>query len=274
MKHLKGAVALVTGAAMGMGKQLAGMLLDEGCRVVLVDVNGAALEKTARELSKNGDARPYCCDISDREAIYRLRDETEKTLGTVSILVNNAGIVHAGGLLETDDAVIQKILDVNLTAMFWTCKAFLPGMIAQDQGHVVNFASAGGILALPNLSAYCASKFGVIGLTDALRQEMRRLKANIGFTHVCPNTVNTGMFEGARMVAGTRMLTPEKVTRKVVAAIRRNRPMVAVPALPVRFLTPLTKLLLPIRAMDGLNRMLGMWAANDTWTGRQEPTSK
>lgn len=269
MKNLKGKVALVTGAAMGMGKSLSEQLLQEGCIVALVDVNKQALEKTAKDLSKIGTCAGYVCDISDRRAVYDLAERVGKDLGSVAVLVNNAGIVKARALLDLDDDDIEKTLNINLTSMFWTCKAFLPAMVKNREGHVVNFASAGGILAIPNLSAYCASKFGVIGFTDAVRQEMKVLKANIGFTVVCPNTVNTGMFDGSKMVAGTKMLSTDEVTHKVLEAIKKNQAMVAVPSLPVKFLTPLTKLVLPIKTMDWMNDMLGMAHANDTWTGRQ-----
>jgi len=144
----------------------------------------------------------------------------------------------------------------------------LPGMIRENMGHIVNIASAGGLLAIPNLSAYCASKFGVVGFTDALRQEMAKKKYNIGVTVVCPNTVGTGMFHGSKMVAGTKLLDPDTVTDKIIRGIKKNKPMVAIPSVPVRFLTPLTKTLLPIRAMDWLNKILGMWSANDSWKGR------
>lgn len=271
MKRLKGKVAVVTGAAMGMGKSLSGQLLDAGCRVALVDVVQEALAETAETLSQRGECRPFVCDIAQRPSVYDLADQVVGTLGPASILVNNAGIVRAGSLMEADDGDIEKTIAVNLTAQFWTCKAFLPQMAAQNEGHIVNVASAGGILAIPNLSAYCASKFGVIGLTDALRQEMKKQGLAIGVTVVCPNTVGTGMFQGSNMVTGTRLLDPEDVTRPILAAIVKNRPMVAVPSLAVRFLTPLAKVLLPIGVMDQLNRFLGMWTANDTWTGRRNP---
>jgi short-subunit dehydrogenase len=267
---LNGEVAVVTGGAMGMGKSVSRRLLEAGCAVALVDLNAEALASTSGQLSRFGTCRPYVCDIADRTAVYALAETIKADMGSVSILVNNAGIVKAAPFTELTDETIENILNVNLTAQFWTCKAFLPAMIAQDNGHVVNVASAGGILALPNLSAYCASKFGVVGLTDALRQEMKKQKANVGFTVVCPNTVGTGMFEGSKMVAGTRLLDPEDVAADIVAGIRRNKAMVAVPSLPVKILTPLTKVLLPIRLMDRLNQMLGMWGANDTWTGRKE----
>ncbi|BBO78136.1 hypothetical protein DSCW_55530 [Desulfosarcina widdelii] len=270
---LNAKLAVVTGAAMGMGKCVSRLLLEAGCEVALVDVNADALSATADELSALGVCRPYTCDISERKAVYELAQTIKKEMGTVSILVNNAGIVKAAPLDELPDETIEKILTVNLTAQFWTCKAFLPAMVAQNSGHVVNVASAGGILALPNLSAYCASKFGVVGLTDALRQEMKKRKCNVGFTAVCPNTVGTGMFAGSKMVAGTRLLDPEVVAVKIVAGIRKNKAMVAIPSLPVKILTPLTKVLLPISLMDRLNQALGMWRANDTWTGRDPNAS-
>lgn len=268
MKDLKEKTAVITGGAMGMGKSLALSLLREKCKVALVDVNEPALEKTVEELKAWGPCGGYVCDISDRKAVYELAGKIEGDLGPVSLLVNNAGIVGAGSVIEMADETIEKILSINLTAQFWTTRAFLPSLIKQPEGHIVNFASAGGILAIPWISVYCASKFGVVGFTDALRQEMKKQKFNIGVTMVCPNTVNTGMFQGSKMVAGTAMLTPEAVTAKVLRAIKKNRPMVAVPSVPVRFLTPLTKVLLPINAMDRLNKALGMWEANDSWKGR------
>ena len=267
--ELQGKLAAVTGAAMGMGKCISRMLLEAGCRVALIDVDEKALTATTADLSRFGDCRAYTCDISDRRAVYELAESISDDMGSVSILVNNAGIVRAAPLDKLEDETIEKILSVNLAAQFWTCKAFLPAMIAQDSGHIVNVASAGGILALPNLSAYCASKFGVVGLTDSLRQEMKKRKSRVGFTVVCPNTVGTGMFAGSKMVAGTQLLEPDDVAAKIVAGIRKNRSMVAVPSVPVKILTPLTKVLLPIPAMDRLNQMLGMWRANDTWTGKQ-----
>jgi len=254
---------------MGMGRNLSGKLMQEGCIVALVDVNAEALRKAKEELSTLGRCETYCCDISDRKAVYGLAARIESDLGPAAILVNNAGIVRACSLLDLEDSAIEKMINVNLKAQFWTCKAFLPGMIKRNEGHVVNIASAGGVLAIPNLSAYCASKFGVIGFTDAVRQEMRKNKVNVGFTYVCPNTVNTGMFAGSKMVAGTRMLSADEVTGPIIRAIKKNQAMVAVPSLPVKFLTPLTKLILPIKAMDWLSRALGMAEANDTWTGRK-----
>ncbi len=268
MKKISGKTAVVTGAAMGMGKCISELLLEEGCSVALIDINKDALEQTKNELSKKGSCKTYICDISKSENVYEIAKKIETEMGKISILVNNAGIVAANGLLDFEDSLIKKIVDVNLTSMFWTTKAFLPGMIEKNEGHIVNVASAGGILALPNLAAYCASKFGVIGFTDSLRQEMKKNKYNIGFTYVCPNTVGTGMFEGSKMVTGTKELKPLDVSKKIIKAIKKNQAALAIPSIPVKFLTPLTKILLPVNTMDFLNRLLGMWSVNDSWKGR------
>lgn len=268
MKDLKGKNALVTGAALGMGKDLSERLINEGCSVALVDVNANELAKTYKELEKKGRCAQYICDVSDRKAVYQLAEKVSKEMGIVEILINNAGIVRAKELVDLDDRDIELMINVNLTAQFWMSKAFLPGMIRKKEGHIVNFASAGGILAIPNLSAYCASKFGVVGFSDALRQEMRKHRLDIGVTCVCPNTVNTGMFDGSKMVAGTKMLSAADVNIRVIDAIKKNRAMIAVPNVSVKFVTPLMKLLLPIKAMDWLNEKLGMATCNDTWRGR------
>ncbi len=268
MKQLSGKVAVVTGAAMGMGKCISELLLKEGCHVALVDINQDALGEAEKEFSLKGTCKSYVCDISDSKEVLALAGKIETDMGKVSVLVNNAGIVFAKGLLEMQEEQIKKILDVNLASMFWTTKAFLPGMISNREGHVVNIASAGGILALPNLAAYCASKFGVIGFTDSMRQEMKKNRYKIGFTYVCPNTVGTGMFEGSKMVTGTKELDPFDVSRKVIGAIKKNQAALAIPSIPVKFLTPLSKLILPVKVMDFLNRLLGMWSVNDSWKGR------
>ncbi|MCP4219048.1 MAG: SDR family NAD(P)-dependent oxidoreductase [bacterium] len=268
MKKLAGKIAVVTGAAMGMGRELSSMLLDEGCKVALVDINREALEKTKADLSSQGDCEIYICDITQADAVSTMADTIKKELGSVDILVNNAGIVIAKPVLELNEKEIEAMIQVNLTAQFWTTKAFLPDMVEKKAGHIVNYASAGGILAIPNLSGYCASKFGVVGFSDAIRQEMKREKLDIGVTVVCPNTVSTGMFAGAKMVGGTNMLTPENVCKQVIKGIKRNKPMVAIPAVSVSILTPLLKALLPITTMDWVNKTLGVWGANDATTGR------
>jgi len=272
MKQLNGEIALVTGAAMGMGREIAALLLAEGCRVALVDINTEALAEARRSLARWGICQAFTCDIADHDQVRELAGAVARDLGTVAILVNNAGIVRAAPLLALGDEDIERMIRINLTSQFWTCRAFLPGMRQAGYGHVVNMASAGGLLAIPSLTAYCASKFGVVGFSDALRQELKKDRCAIGVTCVCPNTVSTGMFAGAASVRGTRLLDPAAVAAQVVRAIRRNQAMVGVPSVPVKILTPLLKALLPVAVMDRINALMGMWHVNDSWTGRGRPS--
>ncbi|NPV60526.1 MAG: SDR family oxidoreductase [Actinobacteria bacterium] len=267
MKDLRGKKVLITGGALGMGKAMARLFLREGGHVVLVDIRAKELEETAVELSELGEVRRYVCDISDRKAVYALADEVEKAFGCVDILVNNAGIVNSSPFLEKPDEVIEKTVGVNLLAHFWTMKAFIPGMVRRGEGHIVNMASAGGLLGVPYITDYCATKFAVIGLTESLRQEFK-LKGlrKIRFTYVCPNTVATGMFAGAEPVRFTRLLTPEEVAERIVAGIKKNRSFIGVPK--SVYLVPLTKALTPIPLLDLFNRIMGIATSSQHTVGR------
>ncbi len=269
MKDLKNKNVLITGGALGMGKSLAELFLYEGSRVVIVDIREDQLTKTKDELSSLGEVVAYPCDVSDKAAVYSLAKRVEKEFGVIDILVNNAGIVKSSPFLEKSDEAIEKTISVNLLAHFWTMKAFLPGMIAKKEGHIVNIASAGGLLGVPYITDYCASKFAVIGLTESLRQEMR-LKGykKIKLTYVCPNTVNTGMFEGAKPVKGTKMLESEDVTTAVIDAVKKGKAMVGVPA--SVNLVPIVKGILPIPVMDLFCRVSGIATSSETTTGRQK----
>jgi all-trans-retinol dehydrogenase (NAD+) len=269
MKNLKGKNVLITGGALGMGMSLARLLLQEGCRVSIVDIRETELADACKELSCFGEIASYTCDISDREKVYALADKVLEEFGTIDILVNNAGIVKSNPFMEKPDEIIERTVAVNLLAHFWTMKAFLPGMIANKEGHVVNMASAGGLLGVPYISDYCATKFAVIGLTESLRQEFK-LKGlrKIRFTYVCPNTVGTGMFAGAKPVKGTRLLSAEDVTSKIVQGIKKNRSFIGVP-LSV-YLVPLTKAITPIPVLDLFNRVMGIATSSETTVGRKE----
>jgi all-trans-retinol dehydrogenase (NAD+) len=109
--------------------------------VALVDINAKDLSKTEKELSRLGECRSYACDVSDRKAVYALAKKVAGEMGPAAILINNAGIVRAKELLDLDDDAIEKTISINLTAQFWTCRAFLPAMIERGEGHVVNVAS-------------------------------------------------------------------------------------------------------------------------------------
>jgi len=269
LKDLQGKNVLITGGALGMGRSLAGLLLHEGCRVAIVDIREGDLEEAREELSRRGEVTSYVCDISDKEKVYALAEQVQREFGAIDILVNNAGIVKSNPFLEKPDEVIEHTVAVNLMAHFWTMKAFLPGMVARKEGHVVNMASAGGLLGVPYITDYCATKFAVVGLTESLRQELK-LKGlrKIRMTYVCPNTVGTGMFAGARPVKGTRLLTAEEVTAKIVEGIKKGKPFIGVPF--SVYLVPLVKAITPIPVMDFFNRVMGIATSSETTVGRRD----
>jgi all-trans-retinol dehydrogenase (NAD+) len=267
--ELRGKNVLVTGGAMGMGKSMAGLFLKEGARVAIVDVREAELAAATKELAPSGQIAAYVCDISDKWNIYSLAEKLKKEFGTIDILVNNAGVVRSAPFLQKTDEAIEKLIAVNLMSIFWTTKAFLPDMVSKGEGVIVNMASAGGLLGVPYISDYCASKFAVVGLTESLRQEMALAgQKKIKFIYVCPNTVSTGMFEGAQAVKGTRMLTPEDVTVKIIEGIKNGRAMIGVPS--SVYTLPLVKAILPIGAMDFLCRVLGIATSSKNMTGRKD----
>ncbi len=269
MKDLKGKNVLITGGALGMGKCMARLFLEEGARVAIADLREQEMAAAVSELAPLGDVAAYVCDISDRQSVYALAAKASSEFGSIDVLVNNAGVVKSNPFLEKPDEVIERTISVNLLAHFWTMKAFLPGMMEKKAGHIVNMASAGGLLGVPYITDYCASKFGVIGLTESLRQEMQLEGfGKIKFTYVCPNTVATGMFAGAKRVRFTKMLEPEDVAVRIVAGIKKNKGMIGVPF--SVYLVPLIKAITPIPLMDLQNRILGIATSSKTTVGRPD----
>jgi all-trans-retinol dehydrogenase (NAD+) len=255
---------------MGMGKSLAGLLLREGARVAIVDIRDAELEAARKELAGVGTVAAFKCDITDRLAVYALADSVREEFGTIDLLVNNAGIVKAHPLMDKPDELIELTVAVNLLAHFWTMKAFLPDMLARRSGHIVNMASAGGILGVPYISDYCASKFGAIGLAESVRQELRlQGYKKIKVSYVCPNTVGTGMFAGNKAVKGTKMLEPEDVTTRIVTGIKRGKERIYVPG--SVYTAALLKDVLPVPVMDLTSRLMGIATSSQNMTGRDVP---
>ncbi|KFQ40111.1 Epidermal retinol dehydrogenase 2, partial [Mesitornis unicolor] len=200
-KNVSGEIVLITGAGSGIGRLLSLKFASLGATVVLWDINQEGLKETSRLASKNGAARVHCyiCDCSKRQDVYRVADQVKKEVGDVSILVNNAGIVTGKRFIESPDSLVEKTMEVNTMAHFWTYKAFLPAMIASNHGHLVSIASSAGLTGVNLLSDYCASKFGAVGFAESVDLEMRDLgKSGVKTTIVCPYIINTGMFEGCR----------------------------------------------------------------------------
>ena len=267
MKDVKGKLVLITGAAMGMGKLTAAKFAEAGAKLVLLDMNEEELDKTAREIGLRGtNVWKFVQDVTDRESIYTLAEKIQDEIGTVDILINNAGIVQGGALLETDDALLVKHFEVNVYGCMWFMKAFLPGMIRKGEGHVVNMASASGLLGVPFLSAYASSKWALIGLSESMRLEMELLgHEGIKFSTICPGYVSTGMFDGVKAPLLMPTLRPETMADKIFEAVTEEKTFVIEPLI-VKF-TPALKALLPGHVFDAISGLLGATSSARTWRG-------
>ncbi|MDH3909270.1 MAG: SDR family oxidoreductase, partial [Gammaproteobacteria bacterium] len=199
MTDIRGSRALITGAASGIGRLLAAELGRAGASLVLWDLDGEGLLEAQAELRGNGcEVQTYVCDLTLRQDIEAVAAQTLAESGAVDILVNNAGIVSGKNLLDISPAEIERTFQVNTLALFWTAKAFLPGMLERDRGHLVTIASAAGLAGTSKLTDYCSSKFAAVGFDESLRVELKRQNSKIVTTVVCPFYTDTGMFEGVR----------------------------------------------------------------------------
>jgi NAD(P)-dependent dehydrogenase (short-subunit alcohol dehydrogenase family) len=194
-----GQVAVVTGAAQGLGRALAAGLIDRGVSVVLADTATECLQTTAEEFTAGGGrVLPMITDVSNAVAVDALASGTLEHFGRVDLVVNNAGIAPAGGRprWQTDPQDWQHVLAVNLLGVVHGIQAFVPHLVTAGAGHVVNIASLAGLTAAPLGSIYCASKHAVVAISETLHRELEMMGLPIGVTVACPGFVRTPLAEG------------------------------------------------------------------------------
>ena len=249
-RSLHGKVAVVTGGGRGIGKALALALAGEGCRVAIGDVDAASAEATAAEL---GDGTVgLALDVTDRPGFTAFLDDVEQRLGPVDVLVNNAGIMPVGPLEEEDDATAIRLLEINLHAVIHGTKEAMRRMKPRGTGHIVNVASSAGKSGLPYLATYCATKHGVVGLSESVRAELRGTGVNVSV--VMPGIVKTELSTGLVEMPAFKNSTPEDVADAVVDALKFARFDVFVP----KSIGPTWAILnlVPRRARDAVGRAL------------------
>lgn len=267
MTELTGAHVLITGAARGLGRRMALGVARRGGSLSLWDVNRKGLDAVAAEVAAEGASVDLViCDVSDRRAVYAAAKTVEKP---VDVLIQNAGIVSGKSLLKLPDEAIERSFRVNAHALFWMTKAFLPGMIERGRGHLVTIASAGGLIGVPGLTDYSATKFAAVGFDESLRAELKKRAPRLRTTVVCPYFIDTGMFEGVRTRFSFLLpiLKEDRVAEKVLRAIERNHSRLWTP--PIVYSIPLLRLL-PVPWFDTIAKFLGISAAMDDFVGRKD----
>jgi NAD(P)-dependent dehydrogenase (short-subunit alcohol dehydrogenase family) len=245
VKDLKAKVVAVTGAASGIGLEMARAFAKQGSQLVLADINAAGIEAVKAELESAGTSvRAYVVDVTRKEQVAAFCESAYRDMGRVDVLCNNAGVGWGGRFEDFPVEAWEQIVAVNLWSVIYGCHYFYPRMIAQGGGHIVNTASGAGLMPLPSMSAYCTTKFAVQGFTETLRAEAAL--HNIGVTSVCPGVIKTNIIATGKFFSATqntapdafmkkvdgwytkRNYTPDLVARKVVKAVRTNRGVVLV----------------------------------------------
>jgi short-subunit dehydrogenase len=240
---LGGAVAVVTGAASGIGAELAVLLAERGAGLALVDRNAAGLETVRERLDPAARVSVHIVDLADRLALEAVAEEVEAAHGRVTLLVNNAGVAIAGPFVDYGPADFETLMDVNFWAGVRLTRAFLPLLKAEAASQIVYVSSIFGIVGFAGNVAYCASKFAIRGFAEALRQELRHTP--VGVTVVHPGGVNTNIARDARAAAATDpdearqsmarfqsrlRMPPERAARKILAGIEARRRRVVIGA--------------------------------------------
>ena len=258
MTQLKGKNVLITGAATGIGKELAKIVLTKGVQnLVLWDNNQHLLHETIVELSLyNINIHPIVADVSDLDQILSAAHKTKELVGTIDILINNAGILIGKYFYEHSHVDIHNEMTINANAYMHIALEFLPEMLNQGTGHICNIASAAGMLGNPKMSIYCASKAAVIGWSDSLRIELKTLNKPVHITIVTPNYINTGMINGVKSLVP--ILKKEVTAQRIIHAIERNKTFLRLPT--IIYTLPILKGILPVPMFDIIvGKILGVY---------------
>ena len=213
---------IVTGSTRGIGKETALLLLQKGLNVIISSRSQQSVDNVIQEIhdkfpSKKENVLGLKCDVSKYSNVKSLVDVSVKTFGKIDILVNNAGIVYFKSIMDTTEEEWNKTIDTNLNGVFLFTKEVLPYMIENKSGVIVNVSSGAGKSGFPNLSAYCASKFGVIGFTESIAKEIADY--NVKVMAICPGGVDTKMIDdivdNGYNLSNRNLMKPEQVAKKI-----------------------------------------------------------
>src|SRR6185312_11893669 len=249
---LAGQTATITGGARGIGRATARALIARGMKVAIGDLDEQAARRTAEELGGSTVGLPL--DVTDRGSFSAFLDATEEQLGPLDVLVNNAGIMQIGRFIDEDDLTARRMVDINIHGVILGTKLALDRMIPRDRGHIVNISSQAGKFGAPGGATYSATKHAVIGLTEAVRGELRLMDAHVDVSYVMPFVVNTELGSGLGEARGMSNLEPSEVADAIVEALRTGLVEVWVPKSAKR--TNVLGVVLPRRLSEGMARAM------------------
>jgi 3-oxoacyl-[acyl-carrier protein] reductase len=224
MTDLKNKNAFITGAGKGIGKAIAIALAKEGVNLILVSRTQTDIDQLAEEVSNLGvKTLALSADVSDIHSINAAAEKALAEFKNIDILINSAGIASFGKFLELEPEAWERIIQVNLMGTYYTTRAIIPNMIERQTGDIINISSTAGLNGNALTSAYSASKFAVLGLTDSLMQEMR--KHNIRVTALTPSTVATDMAKDLNLTDGNpeKVMQSEDMAELIIAQLKLNR---------------------------------------------------
>jgi NADP-dependent 3-hydroxy acid dehydrogenase YdfG len=222
MRALDGRVAVVTGAASGIGRAMAARFQEAGMRVVMADVEALALEKAAAEIGGGPNVLPVPTDVTSQDAVDALAERALGAFGAVHVVCNNAGVFTGGLVWEAPLSDWEWILGVNVMGVVHGIRSFVPILVRQGEGHVVNTASMAGVTATPLTGIYNASKHAVVAISETLRLELEG--KGVGVSCVCPEAVRTGIDRAERnrpdgmRIAETDLTNERRVVGQAIAA--------------------------------------------------------
>jgi len=270
---LKGKTALVTGGAMGIGLATVKRLLKNGVKVTIWDLNQQQLEKVKEDLSIYSESLfVHVCDVTDYKRVDELFEKAFSEMTKIDYLINNAGFVKGGELIERDFEDWEKTIEINLNSIVYLTQKVLPKMYENNFGHVVNISSASSTLGVPNLAVYTATKWGVWGFTESMRFEAQKRNKNVKFSSIHPSYIKTGMFEGAKLGFLGNLIVPLVKDHDVIAkgivedALKKGKYAVLRPR--TLRLSILLRGILPDKLFQQLMKIMGVHNSMSSFKGR------
>jgi short-subunit dehydrogenase len=269
MKNLNQTRWIITGAGSGIGRLIALRLAQKGAILALLDRNQSSVEELTRQIQeRSGKAHAFVADLQDLPSLQAAKVDILKILGGVEGLINNAGVVHGGAFEAVSFEKHNETYATNVVGAVAMTHLFYAELLGAREAHLVNVASAAGLIPFPYAATYGSSKWALIGFSESIRGELKaRNHVNFHVTTVCPGYIATGMFAGAKPPPVTPWLDPEKLADIIVRGIERNKVFIKEPFLVKT--VDFQKGILPLFIQDQMYKILGFSKSMLDWKGRR-----